>query len=158
MVLNFPAKTLNLQPLTLKTNKHKANKAKSSFPSIDISGEIKVIDLRVNTVVACEEILDLFKSLIAQKGVDVSWDLLDGIAVNDFERIKLERSDRVLILLDQEKGIEDDRYPLTKSLVGRCAVQHINVNPHDVTGDPVEKRLLIESKRDDGPDKAIRCV
>ncbi|MCV5855153.1 hypothetical protein OFN53_31490, partial [Escherichia coli] len=36
------AKTLNLQPLSLKT-KHKANKAKSSFPSIEISGEIKVI-------------------------------------------------------------------------------------------------------------------
>jgi hypothetical protein len=146
------AKTLNLQPLSLKT-KHKANKAKSSFPSIEISGEIKVIDLRVNAVVAGEEILDLLKSLIAQKDVDVSWDLLDGIAANDFERIKLERSDRVLILLDQEKGIEDDRYPLTKSLIGRCAVQHINVNPHDVTGDPVEKRLLIESKRDDDPIK-----
>jgi hypothetical protein len=146
------AKTLNLQPLTLKT-KHKANKAKSTFPSIEISGEIKVIDLRVNTVVACEEILDLFKALIALKGVSVSWDLLDGIGPNEFEKIKLERSDRVFILLDQEKGIEDDRYPLTKSLVGRCAVQHINVNPHDVTGDPIEKKLLIESKSDKDPIK-----
>ncbi len=146
------AKTLNLQPLTLKT-KHKANKAKSTFPSIEISGEIKVIDLRINTVVSSKEILDLFKSLISQKGISVSWDLLDGVAPNDFERIELERSDRVLILLDQEKGIEDDRYPLTKYLVGRCAVQHINVNPHDVTGDPVEKGLLIESKSDEDPIK-----
>ncbi len=146
------AKTLNLQPLTLKT-KHKANKAKSSFPSIQISGQIKVIDLRVNTVVACEQILDLFKSLVAQKGVCVSWDLLDGIGPNEFEQIILKRSDRVLILLDQEKGIEDDCYPLTKSLVGRCAVQHINVNPNDVTGDPVELGLLIESKRDEDPIK-----
>lgn len=146
------AKTLNLQPLTLKT-KHKANKAKSIFPSIEISGEIKVIDIRINTVVSSKEILDLFKSLISQKGVSVSWDLLGGVAPNDFERIELERSDRVLILLDQEKGIEDDRYPLTKYLVGRCAVQHINVNPHDVTGDPVEKGLLIESKSDEDPIK-----
>ncbi|WP_223116363.1 hypothetical protein [Nitrincola alkalisediminis] len=95
----------------------------------------------------------MFKSLIALKSVDVSWNLLDGVVPNDFERIKLDHSDRVLILLDQEKGIEDDRYPLTKSLVARCAVQHINVNPHDVTGDPVEKGLLIESKRDDDPIK-----
>ena len=146
------AKTLNLQPLTLKT-KHKANKAKSFFPSIEISGDIKVIDLRVNAVVACEEISDLLKSLIAQKGVCVSWNILDGIEPNEIGKIKLERSDRVLILLDQEKDIEDDRYPLTKSLVGRCAVQHINVNPHDVTGDPVEKGLLIESKSDDDPIK-----
>jgi hypothetical protein len=107
----------------------------------------------VNTVVACEEILDLFKALIALKGVSVSWDLLDGIGPNEFEKIKLERSDRVFILLDQEKGIEDDRYQLTKSLVGRCAVQHINVNPHDVTGDPIEKKLLIESKSDKDPIK-----
>ena len=146
------AKTLNLQPLTLKT-KHKANKAQSTFPGIDMSGEIKVIDLRVNKMVTGEEILELFSALMARKNVDISWDLLDDIEPDELEKGTFDCSDRVLVLIDQVKGIEDDRYPLTKPLVEQCAVQHINVNPYDVTGDPVEKGLLIESKNDEDPIK-----
>ena len=142
------AKTLNLQPLSLKT-KSKTNKSKSTFPSIDVSGEIKIIDLRVNTNIAVEEILSLYGSLIAQKGVSVSWNYLKGVEQEDLTLLQLEQSDRVLVLIDQRKRIEHDRYALTKPLVSRCAMQHINVNPHDVTGDPIKTGLLIEPDNND---------
>lgn len=144
------AKTLILQALPLKT-KYKANKTKSTFPSINVSGEIKVIDLRVNANVTSEDILNLYGTLISQKGVTVSWTILSGVDPDNLQQLQLARSDRLLVLIDQEKGIEHDRYHLTKSLAGKCAVQHINVNPHDVTGDPIEEGLLIESKRDEDP-------
>lgn len=93
--------------------------------------------MRVNTNIAVEEILSLYGSLIAQKGVSVSWNYLKGVEQEDLTLLQLEQSDRVLVLIDQRKRIEHDRYALTKPLVrSRCAMQHINVNPHDVTGDP----------------------
>lgn len=146
------AKTLRLQPLPLKT-KHKANKATTVFPSIDVSGEIKVIDLRVNSSVACDDIVILYSSLLAQKGVKISWSILSEINPENLQQLQVDKSDRVLVLIDQEKGVEHDRYSLTEHLVGKCAVQHINVNPHNVTGDPVENGLLIESNNDKDPVK-----
>uniref|UniRef100_UPI00313ED5BF hypothetical protein n=1 Tax=Proteus mirabilis TaxID=584 RepID=UPI00313ED5BF len=53
--------------------------------------------------------------------------------------------DGVGLLRDEAKGIEDDLYPLTISLVGRCAVQQINVKPHYVSFDAVYKVLFIVS-------------
>uniref|UniRef100_UPI00262896C6 hypothetical protein n=1 Tax=Otariodibacter sp. TaxID=3030919 RepID=UPI00262896C6 len=143
----FP-KTLNLEPLPLKT-KYQAVKTKSKFSSIDISGKIKIIDLRVNTDITCKEIIHLFDSLITSKGINIDWEILSEIGADNLHQLELQKSDRVLILIDQEKGIENDRYLLTRFIAKKYAIQHINVNPNYVYGDPIGEGLLIESNDDD---------
>lgn len=147
----FP-KTLNLEPLSLKT-KYKSSKAQPKFSSLDILGKIKIIDLRVNTHIACKEIIKLFDALLIPKGINIDWEILSEISHENLQQLKLQKSDRVLILIDQEKGIENDRYLLTRFLAKEYAIQHINVNPYYVYGDPIGEGILIESDNDDDPVK-----
>lgn len=56
---------------------------------------------------------------------------------------------------DQTPGIIDDRYPLTQILRTKAACQHINVNPFDLTVDPITDNLLIEQSTPDGDTRLI---
>lgn len=152
------AKILTLQKYSTKT-KSKSAKTQSTFSSIHMTGEIKVLDLRVNTRIKIDQILDLFQQLLQQKSISITWDCLHGDVLDlgidghspQPQQLALQASDRVLVLLDQVKGIEDDRYPLSKALAQHCAVQHINLNPYSMRLDPVEAGYLSESLDEDDP-------
>ncbi|MCZ5975421.1 hypothetical protein O5172_24605, partial [Escherichia coli] len=61
-------------------------------------------------------------------------------------------------MLDQIRGIIDDRYPLTQNLRTKIACQHINVNPFDLSGDSVVDNLLIEQDTPDGTTRLIPAI
>lgn len=148
-------KILTLQKHNTKT-KSKSAKTQSTFSSIKMTGEIKVLDLRVNTDIQIDQILDLFQQLLQQKNLSITWDCLNRDVLDigsdgHSQQLALQASDRVLVLLDQVKGIEGDRYPLSKALRRHCAVQHINLNPYSMRLDPVEAGYLSESLDDDDP-------
>lgn len=136
-------KVLKLRPLTVKT-KYKSLKAKSAFQSIPVSGKIHVIDLRVSTTVSSSQVINLFSELLHQKHVDIELELLPLITADNISECYFTDDQRVMVLLDQAPGIENDRYPLTEHLRTMCACQHININPYDLVTDPIELNLLSE--------------
>ena len=136
-------KVLKLRPLTVKT-KYKSLKAKSAFQSIPVSGKINVIDLRVSTTVSSSQVIDLLSELLNQKRFDIELELLPLITADNISECYFTDDQRVMVLLDQAPGIENDRYPLTEHLRTMCACQHININPYDLVTDPIESNLLSE--------------
>ena len=136
-------KVLKLRPLTVKT-KYKSLKAKSAFQSIPVSGKINVIDLRVSTTVSSRQVIDLLSELLHQKRFDIELELLPLITADNISECYFTDDQRVMVLLDQAPGIENDRYPLTEHLRTMCACQHININPYDLVTDPIELNLLSE--------------
>ncbi len=136
-------KVLKLRPLTVKT-KYKSLKAKSAFQSIPVSGKINVIDLRVSTTVSSRQVIDLLSELLHQKRFDIELELLPLITADNISECYFTDDQRVMVLLDQAPGIENDRYPLTEHLRTMCACQHININPYDLVADPIELNLLSE--------------
>ncbi len=136
-------KVLKLRPLTVKT-KYKSLKAKTAFQSIPVSGKINVIDLRVSTTVSSRQVIDLLSELLNQKRFDIELELLPLITADNISECYFTDDQRVMVLLDQAPGIENDRYPLTEHLRTMCACQHININPYDLVTDPIESNLLSE--------------
>ncbi|WP_387692088.1 hypothetical protein [Photorhabdus sp. RM71S] len=88
--------------------------------------------------------LNLFTMLLNSKGIDVRFNWLEDIGIENIQDYEPSSDSRILILLDQTSGIVDDRYPLSEPLRSKCAVQHINVNPNDFMGDAIESGLLME--------------
>jgi len=109
-------KVLSLSPVNVATKYSPG----SAFKSIQANSEVLVMDLRVSTRIKLESVIkgDQFKFL------------------GEFTEDSLKSFDPahgcvVLTVLDQRKGVVGDRYPWTKKLAKRCAVQHININPFD---------------------------
>lgn len=109
-----------------------------------LNGKIDVIDLRVAEKPDTSSILKVFTELLKSKDLDVKFDWLKELTVENIASYRPAAGRRLLILLDQTKGLIEDRYPLSESLHSLCAVQHINVNPFDLVGDPIESGMLIE--------------
>ncbi|WP_227692737.1 hypothetical protein [Klebsiella quasipneumoniae] len=144
---------LKLRPLPLKTKFKTTDKAK--FPSVQLDKEIKVLDLRFSKNVSPQYIVNNIQSLLNEKYPEARMSLLPDIEQDQIVNIEVDRSQCLLVLLDQTPGIIDDRYPLTTMLRAKVACQHINVNPFDLTGDPVTDNLLIEQSTSDGDTRLI---
>ncbi|MEL7354646.1 MAG: hypothetical protein AAFN38_24780 [Cyanobacteria bacterium J06560_5] len=144
-------KVLNLIPLPVKT-KYKPNPStRKLIPSMNLDVKVEVLDLRVCKTVSSSEIVEYIQRLLKEKGLGTQLNLLPQVELSDIENFSFEKEQRVLVLLDQLKGVVDDRYPLTRSLHSKVACQHINVNPNDLTGDSVEENILVErSEGEDG--------
>lgn len=144
---------LKLCPLPLKTKFKTADKAK--FPSVQLDKEIKVLDLRFSKNVSPQYIVNNIQSLLNEKYPDARMSLLPDIEPDQIVNIEIDGSQCLLVLLDQTPGIIDDRYPLTQILRTKAACQHINVNPFDLTVDPITDNLLIEQSTPDGDTRLI---
>lgn len=142
-------KVLNLRPLPLKT-KYRSSPTKSSFSSLSLDKAVDVIDLRVSDSVSSEQIVSVLQGVLDKKKMGATLSLMPPVAPEDIDGLNLNDNQRVLVLLDQTPNIVGDRYPLTRSLRTKVACQHINVNPHDLASDSVEKNLLTEQKDEDG--------
>ena len=137
-------KVLELSLLPVKT-KYKADASnRTLIPSMNLDVKVKVLDARVCKTISSLEIVDYIQQLLKEKGLNTQLNLLPQIELSDIENLSFEKDQRVLVLLDQLKGVIDDRYPLTRSLHSKVACQHINVNPNDLVGDSVENSLLVE--------------
>lgn len=132
-------KTLNLEKLKTNT-KYSTVKNQTKFSSIDFSGEVKVLDLRFNRSITSNDVLKKLQEMMDHRNFNVQCRLLE----DDLLVSSLQKNERLLVLLDQVKGVENDQYVYTKHLVTECAVQHININPHDIIMDPVEEKYLLE--------------
>ncbi|MEL7068048.1 MAG: hypothetical protein AAGN15_05250 [Cyanobacteria bacterium J06581_3] len=144
-------KVLKLRPLPHKT-KYKSNPStRSLIPSMDLDTTVDVLDLRKSNAVPASEILRGIQQALEEKGLGTQLNLLPSVELDNVAKIDFDKNQRLLILLDQLKGVVDDRYPVTKPLHSKFACQHINVNPNDLIGDSVAEGLLIEqSNSDDG--------
>jgi hypothetical protein len=136
-------KVLKLKPLPIKT-KYKQVKKTSAFQSMPLNGQVDVIDLRVAKKLDICLLLKLLTDLLKSKGLDVGFNWLREVTVENIVSYRPDAGRRLLILLDQTPGLVDDRYPLSERLRSVCAVQHINVNPYDLVGDPIESGMLVE--------------
>lgn len=152
-----------LKPLVLQLERAKVRTRRSDrkkeypFKDLDVSGTLKVLDLRCNTKVSTEQVLEIFNKLLIDKSVTINWELIRDFQLDNLNALQLNNTDRVLVILDQIKGVEGDRYPLTKPLKKKCAVQHISINPYDNSQlDPIEMGLLIEVE--DGPKDIFYCL
>lgn len=143
-------KVLEMTPIDIKT-KAKSTRSKSKFTSINLSGEFHVLDLRVNTQVTTKQVLDVLDGLLQSKGLEVHWSVINLPNLDSVASLVFEKWQRVLVLLDQRKGVESDRYIAMQSLLRQCAIQHLNINPYDILVDPVEVGLLIESADEKDP-------
>lgn len=144
-------KILNLRPLPIKT-KYKSNPAnRKLIPSISLDTEVDVLDFRVSRAVTSLEIIRYLQQALEDKALGTRLNLLPISELDDVDKIEFDRNKRVLVLLDQLKGVLEDRYLLTRNLQTKVACQRINVNPNDLDGDSIEAGLLIErSDNDDG--------
>jgi hypothetical protein len=137
-------KVLNLTPLPLRT-KYKSNPStRSLIPSMALNILVEVLDLRMTKAIPATEIVELIQQVLDDKKLGTKLRLLPNIDPDDIDKIEFYKNQRVLIVLDQLKGVVEDRYPLTQILRTKVACQHINVNPNDLVGDSVESNLLIE--------------
>lgn len=136
-------KLLKLKSLPIKT-KYKQVKKTSAFQSMPLNGQVDVIDLRVAKNVDTCFLLELLTDLLKSKDLDVGFNWLKEVTVENIISYRPDAGGRLLILLDQTPGIVEDRYPLSEPLRSLCAVQHINVNPFDLVGDPIESGILVE--------------
>jgi hypothetical protein len=138
-------KVLKLKPLPIKT-KYKQVKKTSAFQSMPLNGKVDIIDLRVSKKLDTCLLLKLLTELLKSKDVDVEFNWLKEVTADNIVNYRPDIGGRLLILLDQTPGLVDDRYPLSEPLRSLCAVQHINVNPFDLIGDPIESGFLVESE------------
>ena len=146
---NLQPKTLRLRPLPHKT-KYKSNPStRSLIPSMSLNTTVDVIDSRKSNAVPASEIVRCMQQTLDEKGLGTQLKLLPNIELGDAAKINFDRNQRLLVLLDQLKGVVDDRYSLTRPLQSKLACQHINVNPNDLIGDSVAEGLLVEQSDSD---------
>ncbi len=143
------AKILHLQRLPLKT-KYKSNTSKTVFPSISLDTKVEVVDLRVSKTIPTADIVARLQQAADSKSLGVEFCPLVEADAEDVDSLNFESTQRVLVLIDQRKGLVADRYRLTKSLRTKVACQHINVNPHDLQFDSLEQGLLVEQTDEQG--------
>ena len=137
-------KVLNLRPLPIKT-KYKSNSSNQNLiPSMALNAKVDVLDCRFSQSVPASEIVQHLQQALDKKKLGTQLSLLPQVQPGEISEITFRSDQRLLILIDQLKGIIDDRYPLTLELSRKVACQHINVNPHDLMGDSVEAGLLVE--------------
>lgn len=128
----FKLKPRVLKPEEVKPQtKAKALSTQFAFGSIDISGVIHVLDLRVNQTVTSQQVIALLNESVSQLDIKVTWQLQEQFNYENCHELPLTANDRLLVLIDQNPGAEDDRYLSDPSLNQRCAIQHINLNPND---------------------------
>lgn len=142
-------KVLNLRPLPVKT-KYKTNPStRKLIPSMNLDVEVEVLDLRVSRTVSASEMVEHIQQVLKEKGLGTQLNLLSKVQPDDVANLSFKKDQRVLVLIDQLKGVVDDRYSLTRSLHSKVACQHINVNPNDLIGDSVAENLLVEQSKGD---------
>lgn len=121
-----------LEPEEVKPKtKAKALSTQFAFSSIDISGVIHVVDLRVNQTVTSQQVIALLNESLNSLDIKVTWQLQEQFNYKNCHELSLSANDRLLVLIDQNPGAEDDRYLSDSSLNQHCAIQHINLNPND---------------------------
>lgn len=137
-------KILHLKPLPSKT-KFKNTKQRNKIPSIDVQGNINVLDLRLSKTFSSKDALSLLRAMIDDLDVGhVALHLceLKAVSEENIKKLSFSSRERVIILLDQRRGLYDDRYHWTDTLVKKVACQHINLNPNDFISDSEEKGFL----------------
>lgn len=141
-------KVLNLKSLLTQT-KYKSNSSTQSvITSIPLNTKVDVLDMRMSKAIPASEIVSRIQQALDNKKLGTQLSLLPDIEPHDLSKLEVQNQQRILILIDQLKGIVDDRYPLTETLRTQVACQHINVNPHDLSSDSVEAGLLVEQTDD----------
>ncbi|MEL6442116.1 MAG: hypothetical protein AAFQ80_23090 [Cyanobacteria bacterium J06621_8] len=143
-------KILKLKPLKPKTKSKSNPLTRNSFSSMALDNKVDVLDLRMAQKVPGTVIVQRIQQALNKKKLGTQLTLLLDIELDDIDKLEFAKNQRVLVLLDQLKGVVGDRYPLTQILRTKVACQHINVNPNDLLGDSVEKNLLVEQDDDNG--------
>ena len=144
---NVQQRELNLRPWGHKTRPIPRKKG-FTFGSITPATKIDVIDLRVATQVSARALLSMFSDWLRERDIDVQWQLLADVTAQTISSYKAQPPQRILVLIDQLKGMENDQYALTDELSQSCAVQHLMVNPQAINMDPIKRGLLKEYKID----------
>lgn len=145
---NLEPKVLNLRPLPVRTKYKPDSSIRKLIPSMNLDVKVEVLDLRVSRTVPSLEMVKHIQRLLKEKGLGTQLNLLSEVGPDDVAGLDFKKDQRVLVLLDQLKGVADDRYPLTRSLHSKVACQHINVNPNDLIGDSIAENLLVEQSKD----------
>lgn len=135
---------LNLQPWLQRKTKYTSRSKGSAFNSIAYAAKVDVIDLRVGRSVSADALLSLFHGWLSERNISIKWQLLPDVTAETIAHYKPQPTQRILVLIDQVAGMENDRYQLTDILSKNCAVQHLLVNPHAVGADPIKNGLLKE--------------
>ncbi len=146
---NLKPKVLNLQPLSPKTKYKNGPKNRNTMPSVNLLDKAFVLDLRFSKKIAAAELLVPLNEALAEKSIGTELQLLPDCKPEDISKLSFNKTDSVLVLLDQFPGVEGDNYPLTIHLRTQVACQHINVNPHDLVGDSIEAKLIEEIKNEE---------
>lgn len=139
---------LNLQPWVQRKTKYTSRSKGSAFNSIAYATKVDVIDLRVAKNVSAESLLSLFRGWLSELNIPAQWQFLSDITAETIDSYKPQPTQRILVLIDQVQGMENDRYQWTEILRKSCAVQHLIVNPNAVGNDPVKSKLLEEYEVD----------
>ena len=142
-------KVLKLSPLNIKTKYKQSLCKNTAFQSLTIKGEINVIDLRVGKKIPLDELLSTYRQLLSTKNIDIKFKPLSTITTENIQTYDINRAERLLVLLDQKPGIDQDHYHFSANLRTKGAVQHINTNPFDILIDPIEKGYLKEVEQDE---------
>lgn len=139
---NLQQEVLNLQPWLQQKTKYIYRDKKPAFTSISYAQKIDILDLRINSKIKAKDLLSIFDELLNKKGIHIQWQLLTEINTANLASYIPKPTQKILVLIDQIKGMENDRYQLTKQIKQVCAVQHLMVNPNAMAIDPVKKGLL----------------
>lgn len=146
---NLKPKILNLEQLPLKTKYKAGPKTRNTVPSVTLLDKVLVLDLRFSKRVTSTQLLEPLNKALAEKSIKTKLELISDCKVEDIDKLSFEKTDSVLVLLDQYPGVESDNYPSTIQLRTRVACQHINVNPNDLLGHSIEKKLINEIREKD---------
>lgn len=135
---------LNLQPWIQRKTKYTSRSKGSAFNSITYAEKVDVIDLRVGRRVSTETLLSLYQGWLVERNIPVQLQPLPDINAETVAFYKPQSKQRILVLIDQIEGMENDLYQSTQILRKSCAVQHLQVNPNAVGTDPIKNGLLKE--------------
>lgn len=135
---------LNLQPWLQRKTQYTQRSKGSAFNSIAYAEKVDVIDLRVSRRVSTETLLSLYHGWLSERNLSVQLQLLPDINAETVAFYKPQPKQRILVLIDQIEGMENDLYQSTQILRKSCAVQHLQVNPNAVGADPIKNGLLKE--------------
>ena len=152
-------KFLNLQELPAKV-KYKSNaNARRMMAGVVIPKKIRLLDLRYCRDLPLEDLKSFLDQVFKSKNIEIEMlpvSMPEAIGMENFSDItpelllsKLSREDEadipILSLVDQIKGMKDDRYLLTELLRTKIACQHININPYELVEEQTSaERGLVE--------------
>lgn len=119
---------IDTDELSEKKRLAKNTKVASYFRSIPAIHTISVLDHRFCQEITTLEIIHFLQGLIQKLNIPTKIELISSI-----EQLCHKAQQPALILIDQRPKVVEDRYHLTDALRGIIPIQHINMNPYDIS-------------------------